>query len=117
MSWDTAAVSASSRADGSLRKPLLQGEKGNTAPKAERSRAGQLSSTTDDAIAHGEGSGLRLMFAARTDSEFQAAMALEREGEILVTAQKIQQVNEVFREVNQLVADQQSAVDDIENQV
>mmetsp|Transcript_75670 Transcript_75670/g.152049 ORF Transcript_75670/g.152049 Transcript_75670/m.152049 type:complete len:192 (-) Transcript_75670:193-768(-) len=128
--WDTAhhqAASDRKSHSGSLRTPLLPDEpssssgsrQGGNITKANQSRvdAHFLSSVTSDEISHGEGKGLKLMYAAHTEEEWETQLAEERERDIISTAQNVQQVNEIFQEVAQLVASQQEDVDAIESQV
>ena len=63
------------------------------------------------------GETLRMVYTAHNEEEFQREMEAEREREIIETANKVRMVNEVFAEVGNLVAEQQSDVDQIQTQV
>jgi preprotein translocase subunit SecG len=64
-----------------------------------------------------DGTNIRLLYAAHNEEDFQREMEEEREREIIETANKVRMVNEVFTDVNNLVAEQQSGVDQISDHV
>ena len=51
------------------------------------------------------------------EEEYQTQIIKEREQEIVKTANDINTINAIFKDLNQLVVNQQDAVDDIENQI
>ena len=121
--WDSAASSASSK---SLRQPLID-ENNRDRPSSRRDRSARPLTVGDcgppaasniyEEIMHGEGAGLKLIYSAQTEDDFERAMAEERERDILATTENIKKVNQVFSEVAQLVSAQQQDVDTIESQV
>ena len=52
-----------------------------------------------------------------SEEEYQRQMIKEREQDIIQTSKDINTVNAIFKNLNELVVQQQGAVDDIENQV
>jgi hypothetical protein len=80
-------------------------------------QAESLGSNVSDEIFYGSGRGLKLVYNAKTEEDFQRSLLEERERDIVQTTESIRKVNEVFAELGGLVQSQQHNIDDIENQV
>jgi hypothetical protein len=116
MSWADAATNSNGCRTNSMKKPLLVDEHISGILRSSYQEIPKSSNVSDE-IAYGSGVGLRQIYAAHNEEDFERSMAEEREAEILRTAENIRKVNEVFSEVATLVAGQQDSVNDIENQV
>lgn len=112
--WETAQHNAVRSGRGGLRAPLLPDEptsssssgnqrsvRGQTASNQRQGGGGggcsgcgggEVSSYAADEIMHGEGNGLKLVYAAHTEEEWENQLAEERERDIIATTQNVQKV-------------------------
>lgn len=64
-----------------------------------------------------ENDSMSLVYSAYTENDHYKYIAEERERDIIETAENVNKVNTIFKDLGKLVTEQQESVNDIENQI